>query len=471
MPSHSPSPPIEDSEPRRRPSDASSLYTSASTASRPLPRVPGSRPLPAHPGANLGALHTGSTGSVRRPLPQPGAIQSTSSRAISNPIAANYVPLGSYAPPTDVNGRAYPLPPPGVLSERQAMKRPANDSSASQYWERKSSLDNIHHRTPLASTPSSSTVHSTETSSLFSSQDWTTSPSILTTPPASQQPFSRKSPKAYAYPPEKQNSNNLSPSLSFGSTNQFGLRRNLSAGTQTSRYTDDDSELHLNQALLSHLAVYLKDRVPRAEHTRGAIPFPMAFTGADIVSTITRALPDPYKSRRTALHIARSLHNQLFFFETRDNTRVLDDNLDQVYCFVDDDDMDLDRDRGHYHSREWEELPTGVYTEVTSCYSPLCARLTSQGIGGGGCLSPSCPNNINAVRGFALWLVAYLIVETGITEAASEYCERSAVYAASRARRCCLKAFSCMLTHIIGDIRMGRDRAKRASRDCRQSRN
>jgi hypothetical protein len=151
--------------------------------------------------------------------------------------------------------------------------------------------------------------------------------------------------------------------------------------------TDENAgDVKLDPALLSNMAVYLKDHVPRTEHTRGAIPFPMSFTGSDIVSTLDRALPDPFKSRRLALQVARSLHMQLFFFEVRDNTQPVDDGLDQVYIFADEG-----------GTGDWEELPTGVLTQVTNCYSPLCARLTAYGIGGGGCLSPSCPNNINSV--------------------------------------------------------------------------
>lgn len=54
-------------------------------------------------------------------------------------------------------------------------------------------------------------------------------------------------------------------------------------------YTDseEDESLFVNLALLSHLAVRLRDRVPRGTHVKGSIPYPRAFTGKDIVvSTI-----------------------------------------------------------------------------------------------------------------------------------------------------------------------------------------
>ena len=50
-------------------------------------------------------------------------------------------------------------------------------------------------------------------------------------------------------------------------------------------YTDseEDESMFVNFALLSHLAVRLRDRVPRGTHVKGSIPYPRAFTGKDIV--------------------------------------------------------------------------------------------------------------------------------------------------------------------------------------------
>ena len=50
-------------------------------------------------------------------------------------------------------------------------------------------------------------------------------------------------------------------------------------------YTDseEDESMFVNFALLSHLAVRLRDRIPRGTHVKGSIPYPRAFTGKDIV--------------------------------------------------------------------------------------------------------------------------------------------------------------------------------------------
>lgn len=51
---------------------------------------------------------------------------------------------------------------------------------------------------------------------------------------------------------------------------------------------EDDSRF-VNFSLLSHIAVRLKDRVPRGTHVKGSIPYPRAFTGKDIVVSLCSA--------------------------------------------------------------------------------------------------------------------------------------------------------------------------------------
>ena len=55
-------------------------------------------------------------------------------------------------------------------------------------------------------------------------------------------------------------------------------------------FVDDDFSLHsedaddfFNSSLLSHIAVKLRDKVPRETHVKGGIPYHNAFTGRDVV--------------------------------------------------------------------------------------------------------------------------------------------------------------------------------------------
>ncbi|THU88754.1 Dbl homology domain-containing protein [Dendrothele bispora CBS 962.96] len=137
----------------------------------------------------------------------------------------------------------------------------------------------------------------------------------------------------------------------------------------------DDEESFVNFSLLSHLAVQLRDKVPRGTHVKGNIPYPRAFTGKDIVTTVQQLIQKelalnhrfPANDRRAALQVARSLQSQLFFYEVEWGGRVLQDGVEDVYMFLDD-----PEGAGPSGSGFAEELPTGVITMLTKCYVPTC---------------------------------------------------------------------------------------------------
>jgi len=49
---------------------------------------------------------------------------------------------------------------------------------------------------------------------------------------------------------------------------------------------EEDESRFVNYSLLSHIAMQLRDKVPRDTHVKGSIPYPRAFTGKDIVVCI-----------------------------------------------------------------------------------------------------------------------------------------------------------------------------------------
>jgi len=85
--------------------------------------------------------------------------------------------------------------------------------------------------------------------------------------------------------------------------------------------------------------------------------------------------------RRVALQVARSLQNQLFFYEVEWGSRALQDGVEDVYMFLD------DAEGGSEAIMEREELPTGVITMFTRCYSPSCGE-------GIPCYSYTCPRQV-----------------------------------------------------------------------------
>ncbi|KAH8833385.1 CNH domain-containing protein [Flagelloscypha sp. PMI_526] len=154
---------------------------------------------------------------------------------------------------------------------------------------------------------------------------------------------------------------------------------------------EDNEDAFVNFALLSNLAVQLKDKVPRGTHVKGSIPYPKAFTGKDIVSTIQQQIQRELlinhnvstSDRRAALQIARSLQSQLFFYEVEWGNKVLQDGVEDVYMFLD----DIEGGGG-----ELSELPSGVVTMMTRCYSIMCEE-------GVKCYAYGCPRSDSTLLG------------------------------------------------------------------------
>ena len=88
--------------------------------------------------------------------------------------------------------------------------------------------------------------------------------------------------------------------------------------------------------------------------------------------------------RRAALEVARSLQSQLFFYEVEWGGRALTDGVEDVYMFLD------DQEGGSDARIEMEELPTGVVTYLTKCYTPCC-------VDGHPCYAYSCPRRVSTI--------------------------------------------------------------------------
>ncbi len=85
--------------------------------------------------------------------------------------------------------------------------------------------------------------------------------------------------------------------------------------------------------------------------------------------------------RRAALQVARSLQSQLFFYEVEWVDRPLQDGVEDVYMFWDDQEGASDA------RMEREELPTAVITLLTRCYASSCDEDNP-------CYSYTCPRRV-----------------------------------------------------------------------------
>ncbi|ETW78805.1 GDP/GTP exchange-like protein [Heterobasidion irregulare TC 32-1] len=196
---------------------------------------------------------------------------------------------------------------------------------------------------------------------------------------------------AYAYPDEYEYEYDYPDARGLGPGGPGG--GGGGGGGARGAFDDDDEygsdeefdDVFVNFALLSNIAVWLRDRVPRGTHVKGSIPYPRAFTGKDIVTTLQSQIRRELLAnqgvatgdRTIALLVARSLQSQLFFYEVEWGGRVLQDGVEDVYMFLDD-------QEGGAGAVEREELPTSVITVLTKCYSPSCVE-------GAVCYSFACP--------------------------------------------------------------------------------
>ena len=90
--------------------------------------------------------------------------------------------------------------------------------------------------------------------------------------------------------------------------------------------------------------------------------------------------------RRAALLVARSLQSTLFFYEVEWGARVLQDGVEEVYMFMDDQEGASDT------PIERAELPTGVMTVLTKCYSASCFPEAKEP-----CYAYSCPKRVSII--------------------------------------------------------------------------
>lgn len=114
------------------------------------------------------------------------------------------------------------------------------------------------------------------------------------------------------------------------------------------------------------------------EHIKGGIPFHNSFTGKDVVTALVTFLPEHAQSRptarRVALEVARSLKSQLFLIEVDFDDIPLSDAVDDVFIFL---------DESEAGGGGFSEMPTGVLTHLSKCYSPSCT-------GDEQCYAPGC---------------------------------------------------------------------------------
>ncbi|CAO3582374.1 unnamed protein product [Absidia cylindrospora] len=190
-----------------------------------------------------------------------------------------------------------------------------------------------------------------------------------------------------------------SPSLSPPQTNSstLTLQRNTSRSSSM-------LSTRLYPALLSRMAEELYRRLPVQTLVKDDIEYPHAFSGKEAVECLLQILH--INDRNLGLLVGRALDHQHFFHDVT-YEHHLRDSREKIYQFkqtldfslgqastttmvLDSDSSSTEKETNQRDIDE-KELPNGVFTLLTNCYSPTCSR-------GQGCYSVHCPRKEKLVK-------------------------------------------------------------------------
>lgn len=99
--------------------------------------------------------------------------------------------------------------------------------------------------------------------------------------------------------------------------------------------------------------------------------------------------------KRYAIQIARSLESSLFFHEVDWDSSTLTEKSATTRVYVFPEDEVYSYGGNNVPIDDLDEIPTGVLTLLTECYSPFCGKVGEDGLLVGSCYSYSCPNKMN----------------------------------------------------------------------------
>ncbi|KAH8550125.1 CNH domain-containing protein [Umbelopsis sp. PMI_123] len=183
-------------------------------------------------------------------------------------------------------------------------------------------------------------------------------------------------------------------------------------------------------ALLSKVAMAFKERVSLSTKVKDGIEYAEAFDGTEAVDKIVYIIKT--SDRNLAVLLGRALDAQKFFHDVNYEHRLRDEVF-EIYQFKevistplpqnsvgmdahnDDDDYMLDKSESGDASAASDlnaELPTGVFTLLTECYSPTCTPNKL-------CYSIACPRRLEQQARANLSLISTLersISKSSVTE-------------------------------------------------------
>lgn len=185
----------------------------------------------------------------------------------------------------------------------------------------------------------------------------------------------------------------------FGQTSNGSINRSVSQSPSVMK----SGGIAIYPALLSEVAIAFRDNIVLEDHYKNGIMYRDSFTGAEAVDIMCRIAKTT--DRNLGIIIGRALDAQRFFHDVTYEHRIRD-NVYEIYKFNDaifDDDSEILRrnnsvvsnntfydsivDDYNDASNPMDQIPKGVFTYLTHCYSPTCTRDKL-------CYSISCPRRL-----------------------------------------------------------------------------
>jgi hypothetical protein len=137
-----------------------------------------------------------------------------------------------------------------------------------------------------------------------------------------------------------------------------------------------------NPALLSEVALAFKAAIVPGERRQVDVMYYDVFTGREAVDVFCTLLQT--SDRKLAMLVGREVEEQGLFHDVN-HVHHLRDDVSKLYCFMREPSTNADAQSTFGEGGARHQLPSGVYTLLTRCYSPICEDEEE------GCYSPLCP--------------------------------------------------------------------------------
>ena len=171
-----------------------------------------------------------------------------------------------------------------------------------------------------------------------------------------------------------------------------GLRENPVFHEHIPAFSMSTDQPRCNPALLSEVALAFKAAIVPGERRQVDVVYYDVFTGRGAVDLLCTLLQT--SDRKLAILVGREMEEQGLFHDVN-HVHHLRDDVNKLYCFAREPSSNADAQATFGEGDAGQQTPTGVYTLLTRCYSPICGLKDEQE----GCYSPLCPTFPQSTEG------------------------------------------------------------------------